>query len=105
MVRLVEIAELLGVSKQRAHQIADEPDFPAPVGRDGRGAPVGSAGACGVGEALARREALALVRRQACYRGEDRSDLCSLKGSPLDEGPTDGLNPRSVRGHDRLGFS
>lgn len=36
-VRLVEIAELLGVSKQRAHQIADEPGFPAPIERDGRG--------------------------------------------------------------------
>jgi predicted DNA-binding transcriptional regulator AlpA len=36
-LRLVEIAELLGVSKQRAHQIADEPGFPAPVERDGRG--------------------------------------------------------------------
>jgi predicted DNA-binding transcriptional regulator AlpA len=36
-IRLVEIAELLGVSKQRAHQLADEPGFPAPVERDGRG--------------------------------------------------------------------
>jgi hypothetical protein len=36
-VRIVEIAELLGVSKQRAHQIADEPGFPGPVAEDGRG--------------------------------------------------------------------
>jgi predicted DNA-binding transcriptional regulator AlpA len=36
-VRIVEIAEILGVSKQRAHQIADEPGFPAPIERDGRG--------------------------------------------------------------------
>ena len=36
-LRLVEIAELLGVSKQRAHQIADEPGFPNPVAEDGRG--------------------------------------------------------------------
>lgn len=35
-VRLVEIAELLGVTKQRAHQLADEPGFPAPVADDGR---------------------------------------------------------------------
>ena len=35
-VRIIEIAELLGVSKQRAHQIADEPSFPAPVGRQGQ---------------------------------------------------------------------
>jgi hypothetical protein len=28
IVRLVEIAELLGVTKQRAHQIAEEKGFP-----------------------------------------------------------------------------
>jgi len=27
-IRLTEIAEILGVSKQRAHQIAEEPGFP-----------------------------------------------------------------------------
>jgi hypothetical protein len=32
----VEIAELLGVSKQRAHQIADEDGFAAPVAEDVR---------------------------------------------------------------------
>jgi predicted DNA-binding transcriptional regulator AlpA len=36
-VRLVEIAELLGVSKQRAHQIAEENGFPAPLFEDVRG--------------------------------------------------------------------
>jgi predicted DNA-binding transcriptional regulator AlpA len=36
-LRLVEIAELLGVTKQRAHQIADEPGFPSPVTKDARG--------------------------------------------------------------------
>ena len=36
-IRLVEIADRLGVTKQRAHQLADGPGFPAPVGRDGRG--------------------------------------------------------------------
>ena len=36
-VRLAEIAELLDVSKQRAHQLAHEEGFPAPVGEDGRG--------------------------------------------------------------------
>lgn len=35
-VRLVEIADLLGVTKQRAHQIAQEEGFPAPVGREGQ---------------------------------------------------------------------
>jgi len=35
-VRIIEIAELLGVSKQRAHQIADEASFPAPVRREGQ---------------------------------------------------------------------
>jgi hypothetical protein len=34
-VRLMEIAELLGVSKQRAH--AEEKGFPAPVAEDARG--------------------------------------------------------------------
>ena len=36
-VRIIEIAELLGVTKQRAHQIAAEPGFPVPVGKDARG--------------------------------------------------------------------
>jgi predicted DNA-binding transcriptional regulator AlpA len=36
-IRLVEIAELLGVSKQRAHQIAEEKGFPGPLGEDARG--------------------------------------------------------------------
>ena len=36
-LRLVDIAELLGVSKQRAPQIAEERAFPAPVAEDGRG--------------------------------------------------------------------
>ena len=36
-MRLVEIAELFGVSKQRAHQIADEEGFPPPATEDGRG--------------------------------------------------------------------
>jgi predicted DNA-binding transcriptional regulator AlpA len=37
IVRLIEIAEILGVSKQRAHQLAGERGFPKPVDRDGRG--------------------------------------------------------------------
>jgi hypothetical protein len=32
-IRLVDIADLLGVSKQRANQIADGRSFPTPVGR------------------------------------------------------------------------
>jgi hypothetical protein len=36
-VRIIEIAEILGVSKQRAHQITDEDRFPAPVTEDDRG--------------------------------------------------------------------
>jgi len=36
-VRLIEIAELLGVSKQRAHQIAGEAGFPSPKGGEIRG--------------------------------------------------------------------
>lgn len=38
-IRLVEIAELLGVTQQRAQQIAAERDFPTPVAEDGRGRP------------------------------------------------------------------
>jgi hypothetical protein len=50
-VRLVEIADLLGVSHQRASKIADEPGLPA---RAQRTEPVvGSAGGHGVGEGLA----------------------------------------------------
>jgi hypothetical protein len=33
-VRLIGIAELLGVTKQRAHQIAEEKGFPAPLAED-----------------------------------------------------------------------
>jgi predicted DNA-binding transcriptional regulator AlpA len=36
-IRLIEIAELLGVTKQRAHQIAEERGFPAPLAEDARG--------------------------------------------------------------------
>jgi predicted DNA-binding transcriptional regulator AlpA len=36
-IRLVEIAELLGVTKQRAHQIAAEKGFPAPLAEDASG--------------------------------------------------------------------
>src|SRR4029453_2285220 len=35
--RLVEIAELLGVSKQRAHQIAEAKGFRTPLAEDARG--------------------------------------------------------------------
>jgi predicted DNA-binding transcriptional regulator AlpA len=35
-IRLVEVAELLSVTKQRAHQIAEENGFPAPLAMDGR---------------------------------------------------------------------
>jgi predicted DNA-binding transcriptional regulator AlpA len=36
-LRLLEIAELLGVSRQYAHQLRRRPDFPAPVERYSRG--------------------------------------------------------------------
>jgi hypothetical protein len=35
-LRPIEIAELLGVTKQRAHQIAQK-DFPMPLAEDARG--------------------------------------------------------------------
>jgi predicted DNA-binding transcriptional regulator AlpA len=37
LLRVVDIAELLGVSKQRADQLRREPDFPVPVDRWARG--------------------------------------------------------------------
>jgi predicted DNA-binding transcriptional regulator AlpA len=37
LFRLVDIAEILGVSKQRADQLCRDPDFPAPVDRWARG--------------------------------------------------------------------
>jgi hypothetical protein len=52
-LRLIEIAALLGVSKQRAHQIAAKSDFPAPIGQDRRGR-LWSRGDDDVGEAVAR---------------------------------------------------
>jgi hypothetical protein len=36
-MRPVEIAELLGVRRRRAHQIANEPGFPARLAEDARG--------------------------------------------------------------------
>jgi predicted DNA-binding transcriptional regulator AlpA len=36
-LRVVEIAEILGVSKQRADQLRRQPDFPTPVDRWARG--------------------------------------------------------------------
>ena len=37
LLRVVDIAELLGVSKQRADQLRQRSDFPAPVDRWARG--------------------------------------------------------------------
>ena len=37
LIRLVEIAELLGVTKQRADQLRERADFPPPVDRWARG--------------------------------------------------------------------
>jgi hypothetical protein len=35
-LRLVDIADLLGVTKQRAHQLAERSDFPPPVEMESR---------------------------------------------------------------------
>jgi hypothetical protein len=44
LLRVVEIAEILGATKQRADQLRREPDFPGPVDRptEGLGQPVGT---------------------------------------------------------------
>ena len=36
-IRLVEIAEILGVTRQRAHQIAERKNFPHPIAEDALG--------------------------------------------------------------------
>ena len=64
-LRLIEIAELLGVTKQRAHQIAQEKGFPAPLAEDARGRVWSRSRGAGVGEGLAPGEALALDRLTA----------------------------------------
>jgi predicted DNA-binding transcriptional regulator AlpA len=53
-LRLVQVAELLGVSKQRAHQIVAEPGFPVPVAEDARGRLWSRYEVQAWGEALAR---------------------------------------------------
>lgn len=65
-VRLIEIAEHLGVTHQRTFVIVRQPGFPAPVGRVGRSR-MGSARGHGVGEAAASREAVAITR-ELVYR-------------------------------------
>jgi predicted DNA-binding transcriptional regulator AlpA len=37
VLRLFEIAEILRMTKQRAHQIAEEKGFPAPLAENARG--------------------------------------------------------------------
>ena len=65
-VRLVEIAELLGVTKQRAHQIAEEKGFPAPLAED-------ASGRCGAGTRC----------RRARSGGEARSPELAEELEPL----------------------
>jgi hypothetical protein len=59
-VRVLEIAELLGVSHQRASKIADEPGFPAPVGWESQSRLWDRREVTASAEGLAPREALAL---------------------------------------------
>jgi hypothetical protein len=55
LLRVVEIAEILGVSKQRADQLRGEPDFPAPIDRWARGDLWTALGLSTVGADLYRR--------------------------------------------------
>ena len=84
-VRIVEIAELLGVSKQRAHQIADDPGFPARA--PGTEPAVGSARGHGVGSGGAARS-LALVRA-AQPVGKGRQNDEERDGHGDEDGPRD----------------
>jgi hypothetical protein len=63
-VGVVEIAELLGVSKQRAHQLAGEDGFPFSGCRGRSRAPMEPARGHGVAEGRAAREALAVAARR-----------------------------------------
>jgi len=53
-VRIIEIAELVGVTKQRAHEIAEEEGFPAPLAEDARRR-VGAGTRCRRGRTAGRR--------------------------------------------------
>ena len=76
-VRLIEIAEHLGVTHQRTFVIVRQPGFPAPVGRVGRSR-MGSARGHGVGEAAASREAVAITR---VARGRNRPATATTASS------------------------
>jgi hypothetical protein len=70
-LRLVEIAQLLGVTKQRAHQIAEERGFPRPLAEGRPWTSLEPIRGAGVGEAMATREALALGQPVAFGAGDD----------------------------------
>jgi hypothetical protein len=61
-IRLVEIAELLGVSKQRVHQIADEDGFPLRSPRT-------PAVVCGIGARSQRGRSGGAARSPGASRG------------------------------------
>jgi predicted DNA-binding transcriptional regulator AlpA len=60
-VRIIEIAELLGVNKQRAQQIAGEDEFPAPVAEHVRRRLWDRREVAAWAGRVARREAVALA--------------------------------------------
>ncbi len=70
-VRLVEIAEILGVTHQRTSVIVRKPGFPEPVGREGQSRLW--ARGHSMGEAVAAGEALALTARLRWKRPIKRS--------------------------------
>ena len=75
-VRLAEIAEILGVSHQRASQLADEPGFPAPI----VAAPRRRRWAKRDVEAVAWREAVAIVSvTPVTLRGVHHSSVLALE--------------------------
>jgi hypothetical protein len=83
MLRLVEIAELLGVSKQRAHQLADDPGFPARIER------ATAAAECGIG-ARSRRGPSSGAPRS---RGAEDSIGLSAPGSRYNTISKEGRRP------------
>jgi hypothetical protein len=77
-VRLIEIADLLGVTKQRAHQIAEEKGFPTR-------SPKTPAAECGAGTRS----------RHGRSVGDARSPGASSSGSTNRQGPAERSGARS----------
>jgi hypothetical protein len=73
-VRIIEIAEILGVTHQRTSVIVRRPDFPAPVGREGQS------------RVWDRREGLHRARTHLRARQDDKPNDGPAIGMPRQAG-------------------